>query len=124
MSMSRISGLRSLDGALVKVSCRYRNMPAARRKLFAAASSPSGRVRSWRAPSWVYRAPRLKRTHAFSNATVRWQLGVPVRESYLWERKLMITSFVIYCPSSCISSRISIIYYQRSYWNVNGLTKL
>jgi hypothetical protein len=31
----------------------------------------------------VYTAPMLNSTHAFSNATVRWQLGTPVRESYL-----------------------------------------
>ena len=31
----------------------------------------------------VYSPPMLKSTDAFSNATVRWELGTPVRLSYL-----------------------------------------
>jgi hypothetical protein len=35
----------------------------------------------------VCRAPRLKRTQAFSKATVRWALGTPVNESNLKRKK-------------------------------------
>lgn len=57
--------------------------PAALWKASMARSMPAAAERSWRAPIWVYRAPMLKSTLPFSNASVRWQDGTPVRESYL-----------------------------------------
>lgn len=83
MKLSRTCGAKSMEGALVKLSTMKRNTAAARRKLSTDPSSPSSVPRSSLVPICVWRAPRLKRTHAFSNATVRWALGTPVRESYL-----------------------------------------
>lgn len=84
-SMSSMSGLRSMLGALVKLSWMYWKVPAARRNASTALSSPRLVLRSCRVPICVYTAPMLNSTHAFSNATVRWQLGTPVNESYLKE---------------------------------------
>lgn len=69
--MSNMSGLRSILGALVKFSWMYLKVPAALRKASTAWSKPRADFLSCFAPSCVYKAPALKRTDAFSKATVR-----------------------------------------------------
>ena len=87
MKASRTWGAKSIDGALVKLSTMNLKTAAALKKLSTDPSSPSPVPRSNRVPIWVCRAPRLNKTQAFSNATVRWALGTPVKESYL-QRKI------------------------------------
>ena len=83
---SRVAGFKSMLGALVKFSKMYWNVPADRKKLSTAASNPLAVNRSWRVPICVYRAPTLNKTEAFSKATVRWELGTPVKLSYLQKK--------------------------------------
>lgn len=57
--------------------------PAAFWKASVARPAPCGQERSWRAPTWVCRAPMLKSTLPFSKARARCWAGSPVSESYL-----------------------------------------
>lgn len=91
MKASRTCGARSMDGAFVKLSTMKRKTAAARKKLSTEPSSPSPVPRSSRVPICVWSAPRLNKTQAFSNATVRWALGTPVNESNLLNVRIFMT---------------------------------
>lgn len=76
---------RNLLGRLVGPIISLFLVPAALWKASIARSMPAAAERSCRAPICVYRAPMLKSTLPFSKASVRWQDGTPVNESYLMD---------------------------------------